>query len=46
MEAHPEMELSSGEVTRNGKKIKKKRALDESGSEWGILEFAVRTARV
>ncbi|KAJ4014188.1 hypothetical protein NW752_005905 [Fusarium irregulare] len=45
VEAHPEMELSSGEGTRNGKKIKKKRVLDESGSEWGILEFTVRTAR-
>jgi hypothetical protein len=46
VEATPETDLKGGEVTRNGKKIKKKRALDDNGYEWGILEFTVRTLRV
>ena len=45
VEVHLEMEFSNGEAMRNRKKIKKKRTLDEGGSEWGILEFTVRTAR-
>lgn len=46
VEAIPETDLKGGDVTRNGKKIKKKRAFDENASEWGILEFTVRTTRV